>query len=635
MLTLQIFYITVYISGFNENDRMIYATRIEQGSRHSIFSNPLTTVFYPDDQISSYQRTISSTTPMTIKLKSANGTQLVRVLGSESKKVDQKYPLNHKPQYSDVHRHKSTIYPTSPEKRTFFPEYDDTDYADSYRNVNSIQDIINQSNENDPGLVSSSMPFSRTMKVEGFYRREKAKRDQLSTMETMQSGTYTSMYGGGSGGKSMYDIQNKDPFSKFKPHSPSDVNLLATNIMKMKQYTHHKPRPVTTPMTLNSYYENIYNSQDPHIIYHQIIAANNKNREASARNRRFEKPMKNNKPFSLMLDVYPMPEDEKINHELHGLSSTRTTAHHQYNQHQRPFYPINSQAINHNLQYNKENPFYNHLKFHQLQSYPHNRAPYIMPHNSKEDFYPDYVTHRTNTNGYRPILRQPSHTIPVDLPLEQRPSQITVHLNLYPDRKNKYPTRNVEIVNPNDIVINPSRDDASLWKRLERPENTTTLQSIEVESSSQHPYIPPFSAIKINSLQQQFDFSDSNLLLQSEQPEKSIEFDMVSFDSKKLVPYIKPGYMNPTANSIITTSSSASSSHFDEIPSTISTEIPSTLSTNFETTMSSSIYSLPTNRFPFYSTTNPFETTTLTEVPNESKSEQPSIISGNTIRFED
>lgn len=639
VLTLQIFYITLYIGSYNENDHIIFPTTHMPGSRNSILSNPLTTVFYPDDQISSYQRTLSSTTPMPSITMITNLSQIARNFDSEAMKSDRNttmwYPSNHKRQYSNVHRHKSgfesnvvapkksTMYPNSLEKRTFFPEYDDIDYADNYRNVNSIQDILNQSNQNeniDNGINSSSMPFSRAMKVEGFYRREKKKRDQLDTMETTQSGTLISMYDG----KNVRDIQRKDPFSKFKPHSPGDVNLLASNIMKIKQYTLHRPRPVTTPMTLHNYYEDFYGSQDPNIIYHQIIAANNKNREASARNRRFEKPMKNNKPFSLMLDVYPMPEDEL----QAQFSSTRMTPYIPYNQHQWPFHPVNSQAINHNLQYTKDNAFYNHLKFPQLQPYSHIRSPNVMPHNSKDEFYRDYVTHRTNSNGYRPILKPPRSS-PIDLPAEERPSQITVHLNLYPDQK-KYPTRNLEIINTAESARNPSRDDSFLWKRLEHSENATKFPSIEVESAHK-PYIPPFSAIKINALQPPFDISDSNLLLQPEPPDRSIDYDMVSFDSKKLIPHIKPmNIVNPTANSIVSTAS-----YFDDVQSTISTELPSTLSTDFETTMSSSIYSSAIDHFPFFSTKIPFETTAVTEVSNESKSEQPTIIGGNTIQFQD
>lgn len=626
------------MSNYNETDRMIFLNKLEPGSFDSNYINPLTTVFYPDDQISSYQQKISSTTPMPGRNASNNvSTVLIPFLeiGKESsvKSVPTAitwHPSNHKRHYSNVYRNrndiaidddfqrKSIISTMTPQKRMFFPD-EDFEYVDSYQNVNSIQDILNQnSNENENlsdemGYISPSMPFSRRMKVQGIYRREKKKRDFLSAMET---GQYSSVY--------EENAQKKDPFSKFKPSKPGDVNLLASNMKKYNQYTYHKPRPLTTAMTLNNYYEDYYGSQDPNIIYHQIFAANTKNRDASLRNGRYEKPLKNNKPFSLMLDVYPMPEDSTFDSTQAASSSTRVTP---YKQFQRPFYPVNSHTINHNLKYDKENSFYNHLKFPQLQQqYPYQRS---QPYVTKDGFYRNYITNRMNTNAYRSLLK-PSSPLPIDSPTEEGPSQITVHLNLYPDRK-KYQTRNVEIIEKDSVSTDPTKDSSLLWKRLQQRENSTKDDSFEIQPS-QNTYIPPFSAIKINALQHPFDWNDTTSSQQSESPEKSVEYDMVQFDSKKLIPNIKSININPTANSFIPTSS-----YFNEISPTISTELPSTLPSQFESTMSSSLYTSPNdNHFPFFSTSIPFDTTAVTEVLNESKSDQPNTLyDNNTIRFPD
>lgn len=627
------------MSHYNETDRKILLNKLEPGSNDSSQINPLTTVFYPDDQISSYQHTISSTTPMSGKKSSTNQTDSIRFLeiGEESsvKSVPTAitwHPANHKRQYSNVYRNrndvnidndfqrKSIISTMTPQKRMFFPD-EDFEYVDSYQNVNNIQDILNQnSNENDNlsdetrGYITPSMPFERRMKVEGIYRREKKKRDQ----NAMESGQFSSVY--------EENATKKDPFSKFKPSKPDDVNLLASNIMKYKQYTYHKPRPLTTAMTLNNYYEDFYGSQDPNIIYHQIVAANTKNRDAALRNGRYEKPLTNNKPFSLMLDVYPVNEESTFDPTQTASSSNRITP---FNPFRRPFYPVNSHVINHNLQYGKENTFYNHLKFPQLQQqYPyHQRTPYV----TRDGFYRNYITNRMNTNALRSLLK-PSSPLPIDLPTEEGPSQITVHLNLYPDRK-KYQTRNVEIVNTDSSPADPTTDSSILWKRLQQSENTTKNEFIDVQPSRKT-YIPPFSAIKINALQHPFDFNDTRSPQQFESHEKSAEYDMVAFDSKRLVPNIKSMNIIPTANSFV-----SPSSYFNEISPTISTDPPSTMPDQFETTMSSSLYTSPTvnDHFPFYSTNIPFDTTAVTEVmPNESESDQPiTIYDNNTIRFPD
>lgn len=600
------------MTSYSETDRMILLNKLDASSAEHSSISPLTTVFYPDEQISSYQHSYSSTTPLPSR---PNDTGSAMLMDQTSPALSW-HPSNHKRQYTNVYHSNNDLeagrasskFSTMPQKRMFFPDDEENDYADTQHKVTSIQDILNQNDDesvSDERFVLPSMPFSRTMRVEGVYRREKKKRDHFSTMETMHR--HISLP------DDNYEFQPNDPFLKFKPSSPSDVNLLASNMVKFKQnqkYSVHKPHPLTTAMTLNNVYDDHYGSHDPNIIYHQIIAANSKNRDL-IRTAKYEEPGKSNKPFSLMLDVYPMPDDESP-----SVSTTRMIP---YTQLRRPLHPMGSHAISHNAQYNKDTSFYTHLKFPQLQQYPSKRSPFALPPKPKESYFHNYITNRMN--GYRPVLKPP-HTI--NMPSDERPSQITVHLNLYPDRK-KIPTRSVQIIESNDTVPDSSTDESSLWKRKEHAENVTKLSSIEI-NPSQSAYIPPFSAIKINALQQPFGLAtEPNLLLQSDQ-EKSIEFDMVPFDSKKLVPNIKLASTNPTSNAVASTSP-----YFHDISSTVSAELPSTPFSPFESTMSSS--TLATNHFPFYSTNIPFETTAAIDL--QTNSDQSTAIYGNLIRFPD
>lgn len=443
----------------------------EEGMEDSSPLPPLTTVFYPDDQIPTYHQILASTSPLSAKERfHNNGTFLPFLLENESINVDavptvtvNSYPSNHKRQYSEVYRNISidaTIAREDaefPQKRISYPiveDYDDDDdFVDaSYPKTNNIQDILNQSDngmENYDGingagevgndLILPSIPFPRMLKVKGIYRREKMKRDQLSTMETAIRTKYMhpSLPSPPGTQNKNNNVQHKfDLFLKFKPSSPSDVNLLATSdVMRPKLYTHHKPRPLITPaMTIKQYAGRDYygSHSDPNVIYNPIVSAN-----------RFEKQMnlQNNKLFSLMLDVHPMSDDESTHH----VSSTRMTPMFNHGiiglQDLRPIYPVNSRVINQNLQFNKDLTMYNTIEYPQLQPYPYNRSPHALNPTAKE-YTRNYAIPRMNTRAYGPSLS--SHqTISSS---DGMPSEITVHLNLYPSRKK---TQNVEIINTN------------------------------------------------------------------------------------------------------------------------------------------------------------------------------------------
>lgn len=682
------------MGNYSDVDRMIILSKLEESELSNHLSPPppsppLTTVYYPDDQISAYHHLLASTTPLSTKRS--------RISSNET------YPSNHKRRYSKVHRNPGTDFVTDvmeltarptttitkhtgfPEKRMFFPTFDD--YDDDFVDVsypskaNNIQEILNQSTSDDEmeniddvsdggttgvgvavdminDLILPSMPFSRAMKVEGIYRREKMKRDQLSTMETaiqtqhMHKKPLSTVAHGS-------NAQNKlDPFLKFKPSSPHDVNLLAaSNMMKLKSYTHHKPRPLTKP-SIGKYGANgdFYDrNSDPNVIYNQIISAN--------RNARHEKPMQiNTKPFSLMLDVYPMPEDGERQQNLH-LSSTRMTPYGSSLNHRRPpaAYPVNSHAINNNLQYNKDSTMYNPFMYPQLQPYPYNRSPYALNPTAKEGYIRNYALQRLNTQVYgslpapSPPLSASSSSIHRTIaPSDEMPSQITVHLNLYPDRKKM---RNVEIVNTaavanGDLTTTPTTATTiatssstsindhphTLWKRLERP-ITSTAASKSMDTTRKG-FIPPFSAIKINSFQHDFDNMNqsASTIFQVKQlpPDKAVDYaDLTTFDSKKLLPTNSgpkaavKSYINPMANSIISITknpypSTTIPSSFDNDMPSMSISMASTMANRFASTMPSStaataststFYTTSVNQIPLISTITPSSIQTATSTP--------------------
>lgn len=715
------------MGNYSDVDRMIILNKLEESELSNHLnpppSPPLTTVFYPDDQISAYHHILASTTPLSPKKRriSTNETFLTSLLENKSINDDavptaavNAYPSNHKRRYSKVYRDhmmEMTVKPTIaehtefPQQRMFFPTFDDydDDFVDvSYPKANNIQDILNQSTNDDEmenvggsdggvgdminDLILPSMPFSRTMKVEGIYRREKMKRDQLSTMETAIQTTqlHTPLTPLSPMSRTTHNknVQHKfDPFLKFKPSSPSDVNLLAaSNMMKLKSYTHHKPRPLTTPaITINKYNpDGDYFSagggskSDPNVIYNQIISANH--------NARHEKPMQNNnKPFSLMLDVYPMPDDvESSQPQLMQLSSTRIAPFGSPANRRPPIYPVNSpHAINNNLQYNKDSTMYNPFKYPQLQPYPYNRSPYALNPTAKEGYMRNYALQRMNTQAFGSLPAASSSSHRTISSGDEMPSQITVHLNLYPDRKK---TRNVEIVNTGVAAAAADRDFTTpttltasspinehphtLWKRLERPINNTVTKLVDSmrigRFQSIEPFIPPFSAIKINSFQQDFDDMNesASTLLPVKQltTDKAFDFDLKTFDSKKLMPSdstkaAKRSYISPMANSITSitikpppsspSSSSSLSSDNDITSMPISMDsMASTMSNQFATTMPSSttatatFYTTLINQIPFISTntpssiqatttiTEPTMTSTVTDDLNESKLDQ-------------
>lgn len=415
-------------------DRTILLNSLNSKSTETNRLNPMTTVFYPDNQISSYQRhRVPITTPTPTDKHISSDTLLTPLLKRESTNrvtsTAESYPTNHKQKFSSVYRKRvngfesnkigvdrSLSPPLPPTKATemllpstFLPD----DYVPSYRNVNNIQDILNQnSNENKNNYgnapVQPAIPFTPVPTIESNFRRAKMANDQLTTMETIQNGQI----------RISPNAHKFKPFLKFIPSSPSDVNLLATDMVKTKPYTHHKPRPLTTTTTIDKL-PNHLSRPDPNLINQQMISDDFKNYDGFKPSETFGKTLKMNTKSPIKVMLEPMRKDQKSIRYSHR----DPTSFHPLNVNQIPFI--------------KETPFYGTFRAPQLQFYP----TYVMnPTPNEEEFVRDYEIHQMNEDDFMPVLK-PSQI----LSYETSPNELIYQLNLYPDRK-RIPTRNVEIV---------------------------------------------------------------------------------------------------------------------------------------------------------------------------------------------
>lgn len=421
----------------------------------NVFRHQLTTVFYPDEQIGFYRNHdrlhYMSTTPMNLIPNHELPTAAYQSNDS----------LNHRKRFaeadersgreddngSQMHNHSAS--------HVVFP-----DDINSNSRVTSIRDILEQvaddAYDDNESVLPSSVPRGSGIRIAGTYRRYRqyGPPDTLATMQSMTNVQRVPATNSAYGKKK----RAKDPFSKFKPNSVSDVNLLAMNQVRFAPYTHNKPRPLMRSPTNNAkpkpfdyYYANQNTAES---MYNQILWASNNRMKATAdsTNSRNERHLpKQQKPFSLMLDVYPMPSsDEEM------VAPTRHTPY--PNRPPRPIYPmpIDANSINHNLQYASDNSFYNQIKFPQLQSYhriPIDASPAASNVNAPNPnyyYYRNYMPKQQNVYKSNQF-RRPSSVYDNPPPNDDSPSQITVHLNLFPNKKKAKSlptsrTRNVQVL---------------------------------------------------------------------------------------------------------------------------------------------------------------------------------------------
>ncbi|CAD7081646.1 unnamed protein product [Hermetia illucens] len=267
--------------------------------------------------------------------------------------------------------------------------------------VNNIQDILRQTTSSE-GREDES---AAGIKIAGRYRHPRGKgmgnmikRLMRRRNNWVQATKLNSQY-------------YPDPLNSYKPRSPGEVNMLAVNQFKFMRPSGHwkvnRGKQYYKPEV-----ENFGES-----LYQQIIATN-ESRQRQQRNSRISTSEPNHKPFSLMLDIYPMNENER---------PSQTTNQRPYRvKPRRPYFalPPGPRAVN-NLPYSYplDNSYYNSLQFSQLQHQKYPQPPQfhenLVLNNQEEQIFPQIPNK----------VRKPEDNSP------NNPSQIMVHLNLYPKKK--------------------------------------------------------------------------------------------------------------------------------------------------------------------------------------------------------
>ncbi|XP_011171486.2 uncharacterized protein LOC105204120 isoform X1 [Solenopsis invicta] len=260
-----------------------------------------------------------------------------------------------------------TPQPTS-FKRPRYPQLTQYRYPHSSR---SIQDIIKY-------LTNNAEVPNRGIKFTGVYMNPK-KFDMIPDMGEMMSSSDKSEENEAPPYPIKAGLYNNDPFYQYKPKHPADVNLLATSNVRFSPSGIHR---------YSTYYDPIYSKplgySKPIITEPQYETAGAFSTNTVMKNR---KP----KPFSVMLDIYPITDVMEQN--------KKTTA-----TWPRPQASMDDFDVRRPVQY---------------------RGPkfYAPP--------PQHI----------PLMTAPS---PMTMSEEEERQQMVLHLNLYPRKKNK--------LNRNDII---------------------------------------------------------------------------------------------------------------------------------------------------------------------------------------
>lgn len=591
----------------------MYLNKINANKTNHTRTFQLTTVFYPDDQIASYRNVdrnrFDSTTPMNIKstmhaehrLENLQATENVGNTAAEELSLPLRSveifrrPQNHRKRYaesSDLDA--KNIFPfrsdaptgfkiqSNSKSRIVFPDEKSEYSSATNANMNNIRDILDQTEENDNNFTdigstfASSIPRGRGVRIEGTYRRHK-NHNMYETLDSLHS--MTNIQRVPTGATEHYQKRPNDPFSKFKPSSPSDINLLALNQFRFAPYRHQhqKLRPfIAMPELLNTFGGvNQGVNHDPEFLYNQIIMTNNNRlKESASTNSRNENIIKKKqKPFNLMLDVYPMEDDDS-----NLVSSTKKPP---INNYRRPLYPHN--AINHNnLQYASDNSYYNYIKFPQLQQY---QTPIDLAHYHNSMHFRNFMNNRPNNNLNLNQYRS-AQSPPFDVQTDNTPSQITVHLNLYPNtKKHKVATnrtKNVEVI----AAPEPERDE-QFNKRMEYGNVLNKVKSDSYSLEKQYltsAAVPPLSQTNFDS----FESPRRNLAFASARPiiGETFGYSLSPSDSNPTSPSFHPIESTtieaPTSNVIYSTAIDPSLLH---ISSSHPTVLPKSSSNTIFTTL--------------------------------------------------
>lgn len=276
-----------------------------------------------------------------------------------------------------------------------------------------------------------------------------------------------------------------DIFHNYKPSTLSDINLLAVNQFRFA------PKNVPSPL-LNKrlfYPEPSVNMQPPGPdmanMYHQLVTANNYRTDENKRMGQAK-----TKPFSLMLDIYPAASEDE---------STK-----------RPVYNRVPSYMPQKYNSPLDHSYLNSMQFPQIQ-----QQRYPPPNNYYNNFYNRYpnqedVLPETGVN---------------------KPSQMVVHLNLFPKNKKRPHSKNRSLQIISDGNDRVSREEVLF---VDTNLNNTTRKSISADvipNSYVESRETPFSSDNKNQ-----DHATSIEIIRSIEVHPKIDFD--SFNDTEIHPTV-------------------------------------------------------------------------------------------------
>lgn len=334
--------------------------------------------------------------------------------------------------------------------------------------VNSIQDILKQIENNDTKLSNVKGRYRRIKENDvswPFRNTETSKKNKRYNRSRHYYATKASY---------QHDGDIEDPFYLYKPESPNDVNLLTMNSAEFTSSSSADSK--FNDMTqVKPIHEQPVDLQD---IYYRVVSTGNKKKIKTYHNNRKKKNSNiQNKPLSLMLDIYPIPEDEQLKH------STTTQ---KPNKNYPILYPITSPSFNfaaNDIPYSfqLDNSYYDSMSFSQLQSNKYSRPNNNIHQNNLYD-------QRFNYDNDQEI-RQNSKENHENENSNDIPTQIMVHLNLYPNKKPKQRKSNSKFEKFSSEYRNNENDEdypediSTITTTATKKDNiqSSILKSIEIE----------------------------------------------------------------------------------------------------------------------------------------------------------
>lgn len=332
-------------------------------------------------------------------------------------------PINHKP-FSQKQLSRRIAINDQPRPFNFqmngpmpssFKKPQSTSRSMSYQPINNIQDALNHY-QPQPDLFPTPniqrRPMSAKIQFAGKYRHPRKNGDLTRFFDprdpknTLQAVTPTTQIQPQPHYHGFNQNFIPDPFHNYKPHSPNDVNQLASN-NNPQFMSRPQPAPYFRRGTMKNQKKDqknpykvasIPNYQMKHKetdqIYHHVVQANrNVDRNESQKN----------KPFSLMLDIYPMHGEQDVEQSVVIRRPVK-----------KPTMSIPNLANFSPQMYYNDNSYFNSMNFPQLQQ------PLKYPMG----------------NGYYrgPSRPQPDGEASNDVSKINKPSQLVVHLNLFPKK---------------------------------------------------------------------------------------------------------------------------------------------------------------------------------------------------------